>query len=192
MPRVKQFNQEEVVEKAVHLFWEKGFHATSMQDIVDTLGINRASIYDTFGSKRELFNLTIDRYKNQNVERVSNFLFRHSNIREGLHLLFESSIDEGLDKNKPNGCFIVNTTSELGDDPELNQKLVENKTAFEKIYFDYLKLGVEQSQVSPYKDLKEIASYLFTLQAGIKVISNLHQSREDLMKIVSTGLTVLN
>lgn len=192
MPRVKQFNQDEVLEKAVKLFWRKGFHATSMQDLVDSLGINRASIYDTFGNKRELFNLTIDRYKKENVDNVSKFLFEHTNIREGLFLLFKSSVEEALDDKNPNGCFIVNTTNELGDDPELNQKLLENKEAFEKIFLDYLEYGVNQNQISPYKDLKEIATYLFTLQAGIKVISQIHQSREELMKIVVTGLTVLN
>lgn len=192
MPRVKQFSEEEVLEKAVHLFWKKGFHATSMQDIVDALGINRASIYDTFGSKRELFNLTINKYKHQNLERVSTFLFRHSNVREGLHLLFELSIAEVLDEEKPNGCFIVNTTGELGEDVDMNERLLENKVAFEKVYFDYLKYGVDHNQVSPYKNLKEMASYLYTLQAGIKVMSKVHQDKEELLKIVATGLTILD
>ena len=55
MPRTKQFNEEEILKKAMELFWEKGFHATSIQDLVAHLGINRASLYDTFGGKEELF-----------------------------------------------------------------------------------------------------------------------------------------
>ncbi len=192
MPRVKQFDQEEVLEKAINLFWKNGFHATSMQDLVDTLGINRASIYDTFGSKRAQFDLTIDRYKDQNAQKVHEFLQRHVNVREGIHLLFELSVEEVLDEGKPNGCFIVNTTSELSDDEHLSKKLSENKEVFENIYHDYLKYGVDENQISPYKDLKEISAYLFTLQAGLKVISKITQDREELMKIVSTGLMILD
>ena len=55
MARSKQFNTEEVLEKAIRLFWKQGFHATSMEDLVSTLGINRASMYNTFGSKQVLF-----------------------------------------------------------------------------------------------------------------------------------------
>ena len=54
MPRVKQFNEDEVLNKAMELFWKKGYNATSMQDIVDYLGINRASLYSTFGGKKNL------------------------------------------------------------------------------------------------------------------------------------------
>ena len=50
-----KFNEDEVLIKAMELFWNKGYHATSIQDLVSNLGINRASLYDTFGGKKELF-----------------------------------------------------------------------------------------------------------------------------------------
>ncbi|MEL6975424.1 MAG: helix-turn-helix domain-containing protein, partial [Bacteroidota bacterium] len=65
MPRTKQFDEKEVLKKAMELFWEKGFHATSIQDLVSHLGINRASLYDTFGGKDELFNTAFESYRHQ-------------------------------------------------------------------------------------------------------------------------------
>ena len=56
MARKKQFEEHEILTKATDLFWKQGFHATSIQDLVNHLKINRASLYDTFGGKEELFN----------------------------------------------------------------------------------------------------------------------------------------
>ncbi|MEM9921565.1 MAG: helix-turn-helix domain-containing protein, partial [Bacteroidota bacterium] len=65
MPRSKNFDRQEVLQKAVELFWQKGFHATSMQDLVDHLEINRGSMYNTFGGKEQLFQEALALYKKQ-------------------------------------------------------------------------------------------------------------------------------
>ena len=65
MPRVEIFNRDEVLEKAVRLFHNKGYNATSMQDLVDATGLNRSSIYNSFGSKKELYQQSLRAYKEQ-------------------------------------------------------------------------------------------------------------------------------
>ena len=62
MARQKEFDLDVALDKATQLFWEKGFESTSMQDLVDAMGINRASLYDSFGGKKELFEASMDRY----------------------------------------------------------------------------------------------------------------------------------
>ena len=62
MARTKEFDRIEVLDRATDLFWEKGYESTSMQDLVETMGIGRASLYDTFGSKQELFAEVLERY----------------------------------------------------------------------------------------------------------------------------------
>ncbi len=193
MPRTKQFNEEEVLDKAMNLFWEKGFHATSMQDLVATLGINRASMYDTFGNKESLFDKAISKYKLQNASRVADFLYYQTNVRQGLYLLFENTIDQALKNGESKGCFVVNTTTELANsDEKINQLCNDNKVAFEQIYFNYLQYGVNQGQISPYKDLKAIAAYLYALLSGIQVISKIQSDKDALLKLVSTGLSILD
>jgi len=63
MGRTKQFNRQAALEDAMKVFWAKGFHGTSMQDLVDELGVNRQSLYDTFGGKHELFEAALERYR---------------------------------------------------------------------------------------------------------------------------------
>ena len=74
MPRTKAFDEQEVLEKAMELFWKKGYYATSIQDLVNHLGINRASLYDTFGGKKKLFLHTFSHYRTVNTQGVKDFL----------------------------------------------------------------------------------------------------------------------
>ena len=137
MARTKQFDQEKVLEKAMNLFWEKGYHDTSMQDLIDVLGINRASLYDTFGSKKELYDLALNKYIDQNEKVIAGFLYYQTNIRQGLYLLFERMIDDALNENKPRGCFTVSAISELAtSDEKVYQRASKNRLITEEIYIN--------------------------------------------------------
>ena len=63
MARKKEFDEVEVLDKALDVFWKKGYSATSIQDLVDSMGINRASIYDTWGDKHNLYVESLKRYR---------------------------------------------------------------------------------------------------------------------------------
>lgn len=193
MGRTKGFNQEEVLDKAMNLFWKQGFHATSMQDLVETLGINRASLYETFGSKQHLFDLAIKRYCQLNNQKIADFLYYQTNVRQGLLQLFELLIDKALTEKDSKGCFVVNTTTELATmDLGVNKMMQEQKAAVEQIYFNYLQYGVNQGQISQYKNLQNIATFLYSLQTGIYVISKIQSNKEAFLKVVATGLAILD
>ena len=161
--------------------------------MIDTLGINRASLYDTFGSKKELFDLALSHYQDQNARIIAGFLYYQTNVRQGIYLLFDRMIDDALNNDIPRGCFTTNTTTELASADEKSKKLIaEDKSVIEEIFSNYLQYGINQSQISPYKDLKVISSYLYALQSGIKVISKVQPNKEQLLKLVSTGLSVLD
>lgn len=193
MGRKKTFEREAVLDKAMNLFWKKGYHATSMQELVDALGINRASLYETFESKQNLFDLAIERYSLINNQKIADFLYYQTTVRQGFLQLFELLIDAAVQDKDSKGCFVVNTTTELANnDLGVNKKMQDQKAAVEQLYFNYLQYGVNQGQISPYKNIQTIASYIYSLQTGIYVISKMHSNREELLKIVSTGLAVLD
>lgn len=193
MPKVKLFDQQEILEKAMELFWKKGYHATSMQELVSHLGISRSSIYDTFGGKKQLFELTFQRYRETNLKGTTNFLQNQTNVRTGFRLLFEMGINESINDVDNKGCFVINTTSELLPDDEVMQKVLKkNKTAFENIFYKFLLRGEQSGEIPKDKDLKAIASLLFTLYNGIKLIAKVQPNRKKLLAIVDTGLLVLD
>jgi TetR/AcrR family transcriptional repressor of nem operon len=193
MPRVKTFNEQEILEKAMELFWEKGYAATSIQDLVNYLGINRASLYDTYGGKREIFKKAFSLYRDTNTQRIAMFLESQPHIKTGFRKLLNASIEQNLKDNARKGCFVVNITAELipGDD-EMQEVLSKNKESFEKIFFDYLKKGEAENQFPPGKDLKSIASLLFTIYSGLNVVSKLNSRKSALTNSVSTALSLLD
>lgn len=191
MPRTKEFNEEEVLEKATELFWTKGFNATSIQDIVSFTGINRASLYGTYGGKKELFDKSLERYRLYNAQRIRDFFSNYSSVKEGLSKFYENSIADSLCDKK--GCFIVNTTTELlpGDD-EIQSKLAENKKLFESIFEEYLRKGVESGELDSSKDIHSIAGLLFMLNNGLKVTAKINPDKAQLDMIIASALSVLD
>lgn len=193
MPRVKQFNEEEVLKKAMEVFWKKGFYATSMQELVAGMGINRASLYDTFGSKEELFDRAFKLYREDNQAKIRAFLFSQKPVQKGILMLFEKAIDNALQDPDAKGCFVVNATTELvSKDCNLQTVLSKNRLDFEQLFYDYLQEGVSRGEIAPDKDLKSIASLIFTLYNGLMVLTKVNPNKTELMAAVRAGLHVLD
>lgn len=194
MPRVKQFDEKAVLVKAMELFWKTGYNGTSIQNLVDYLGINRASLYDTFGGKDTLFEKAFALYLEENGRQIRAVLNQEVSIRAGLQKLFELSVEQSVRDPEKKGCFVVNTTTELipNNDGAWVDTLNRNRLHFEQIFREYLERGVQQGEISPEKDLPGIAAYLFTIYNGLKVIAKINPSKKDLLRIVETAMQVLD
>ena len=192
MARTKAFNRDKVLDKAMFLFWQKGYHATTMENLVSHLGINRASIYDTYGSKRDLFDKALNRYREQKYTRVAGILHQHQEVRKGFYRLFEFFVESAIDGDDAKGCLLVNATTELAiADLYVQQKIASNQAVYEKLYVKYLEYGIKNKQLSEGLDLKSIASFFYTLQCGLEVAAKVQSSKEDLMAQVNMGLKLL-
>ena len=193
MPRVKQFNEEETLNKAMCLFWRNGFHATSMQDLVSYLGINRASIYDTYGGKKELFDKAFEHYRSTNRKQLLAFLESQESVKEGFKKLFERGISEAVCDTERKGCFVINVTTELvPNDDEMLAVIQENKAFMTATFEDFLKSGVTSGEISNTKDLKNLASVLHTFFNGIKIVSKTDSNEQELLSSVDTVLSLLD
>lgn len=190
MPRTKQFDRDEVINKAVNLFWERGYHATSMQDLVDHLGINRASLYDTFGGKRVLFDQAFEAYQRENQDALRAYFDQCDTVVEGIRQMFVMAIDRLLSDTKCKGCFLGNAATELlpGDD-DLREKLHANNETVTSLFKAFLKKGIENGELSPDLNIEHYAQFLFTLYNGLNVVSMVNPDRQVLMDGVEAGLT---
>ncbi|MEN0004664.1 MAG: TetR/AcrR family transcriptional regulator [Bacteroidota bacterium] len=193
MPRVKLFDETEVLEKAMNLFWTKGFYATSIQDLVNHLGINRASLYDTYGGKKKLFERAFTHYKAGNTTIIKQFLSTQPNVKSGFKKLFTMAIQQSYADTESKGCLVVNTTIEfIPNEKDFLPLISDNKKQFEKIFYEYLKLGVERGQISKNKDLKAIATLFFTFYNGLKVVTKVDFDIEIFSKSVDSLLSILD
>ena len=193
MPRVKLFDEKEILNRALELFWKKGFHATSIQDLVNHLGINRASLYDTFGGKKELFDRAFQHYRTINAARVITFFEEQSNTKEAFRKLFETAINQSIKDPDRKGCFVVNTITELTPgDQEIQAILAENSKTFEHIFYKFLKAGEKKGDFPAGKDLKAIASTIFTFYNGLQVLSKIQPIKKKMLKTVDEILALLD
>lgn len=193
MPRVKQFDENEVLEKAMNLFWKQGYSATSIQDLVENLGINRASLYATFGDKEKLFKKSLELYRKTNTEGLKKFFANQANIKAGFLKLFEIAIKNATEDQDRKGCFVVNTTTELiPGDQTIIDALEQNRQNFVNIFYEFLKKGENDSQFDKGKDLKSIALLIYILYSGFKVVSKIQTDKKILLEPVKQVLSLLD
>lgn len=193
MPRVKLFNEEEVLEKAMLIFWKKGYHATSIQDLVKYLGINRASLYDTYGGKKKLFDKAFNLYRTSGIEKLGDLLDTQKSIKDTLRKMFQQVINYDLSDFDSKGCFIANTTTELlPDDVDLQKVITQHRIAMEIFLYDLLKIGVKREEISKEKDLKTLASLFYTLMTGIRVVGKTQPRQEESFASLDAALSLLD
>lgn len=193
MPRVKLFDENEVLIKAMNLFWKQGYAATSINDLVSHLGINRASLYSTFGDKDTLFKKAFQYYRKTGIEGLRQFFKNHENVKEAFSKLFEIAIDEAICDADKKGCFVVNATTELvPGDPTIFKALEENKKELEKVFFNALQKGKDKGQLKSKQDLKTVASLLYTIYSGVRVVSKINPNKKELTSSVNLALSLLN
>jgi TetR/AcrR family transcriptional repressor of nem operon len=193
MPRVKLFSEEEALEKAMMIFWKKGYHDTSIQYMVDHLGINRASLYDTFGGKKKLFDSAFEHYRKTGNEGFRELLNAQEGVKETLRMIFRKVIEEDVSDPDNKGCLVANTTTELlPHDLELQLVITRHREDVEQIIYNFLLKGVQSGEISGEKDLKTMASLLYTLLTGLRVTGKTRPDQKESMASVDAVLSLLD
>src|SRR5256714_13307197 len=113
MARHKEFDQDEALHKAMEVFWSRGYEAASINDLVRHMGINRQSLYDTFGDKHSLYLQALDRYREVEGRKMFELLERPGPVKRALRQLFGGVVECALGGGERRGCFVGNATSEL-------------------------------------------------------------------------------
>src|SRR5918999_3717922 len=106
MARHKEFDRDEVLQRAMEVFWSRGYEAASVGELVKRMGINRQSLYDTFGDKHTLYLAALDRYREVEGRKMFEVLERPGPVKRALRHLFEGVIDGSFCGGERRGCFV--------------------------------------------------------------------------------------
>lgn len=192
MARNKAFNEEDILDKALGLFWYKGYNGTSAQDLVDGLGINRSSLYNTFGDKRTLFLNALKKYQRDHTEALVKAAAESRNAPEDILQIFQRLIDEGMNDELTKGCFMVNTAVELAPhDQEIAAIVRRNMEMAEKAFFEIIKRGQLSGQMETDIEPKVLARFLASNVTGLRVAIRSGKGREELNDIVKVIKSLL-
>ena len=193
MARQKEFDRDEVVHKAMEVFWTRGYEGASIQDLVKHMGINRQSIYDTFGDKHSLFLQALDRYCEFQSRKVFDVLERPGSMKRNLRQLFEETVAKALSAEGRRGCFVGNSMSELAGRCKATANRTCNSVASaEKIFRRALERGREQGELPRVRDTRAVARFLYCNLQGLLLIAKATRDRKLLSDVVKVTLSVLD
>lgn len=189
MPWEKQFDKDEVLEKAMQAFWSRGFEATSMQDLVDCTGINRGSLYATFGDKRSLFLASLHMYDDKLRRRMLIELEREFAPIDAIRRLFMAFAESTppLDGNK--GCFLTNTALELAQhDAEIGQIVARSQEDIEAFFVRLIKKGKAADDIPAHVKPAEAARGLLASLLGLIVLTRSRPEKTLLKSIAEEAV----
>src|SRR5262245_33016400 len=192
MPRPKEFNPDDAIEKAMEVFWHKGYEATSMEDLLEAMDLNRGSLYDTFGDKRQLFLKVIDRYCHGFVGEKFSLLDQPGPALPALRRFIYSMVEGGLADPQRRGCFISNTVMELSPhEKEIAGTLRKALKMAEDAFFKVLARAEHQGELRGDKNLRALAHFLTTMMQGIVVMIKAGTPAAVVKQTAETGLSIL-
>ncbi len=190
--RHQEFDTKQVLGKAMHVFWQKGYKGASMQELLGEMGIGKGSFYATFGSKRDLF-----------VEALKHFGETKAMLRETKHLLANEPakvaiaqilhrvIDRSV--NTKRACLFGKTAFEFwGSDPDVAEEVSGGLKRVEEGFYSALLRGQELGEIPKDRDAKALAKYLTSIFYGLQVMASANPDRKNLETVASTALTVLD
>lgn len=190
MVRVKAFDPDQALEAAMRMFWQRGFEATSMRDLLDGMSIGRGSFYDTFGDKRTIFLASLDRFEKVRTSWINETL-QDSGL-EGIEEVFRRTI-EGLVEFEPRrGCLLANTAVELAPhDPEVAAKISSHILRTEAAFEEALIRACTAGEIQPDSDTAALARFLVNNLHGMRVLARAGAERASLEDIARVALGAL-
>ncbi len=192
MARSKEFNESEVLKKAMHLFWHKGFSETSAQDLVEGLGIHRSSLYSTFGDKFELFKKALGLYRKEYSQPAIQMLEEAENPKSTLIKLFDVIVQEALEDSKAKGCFMVNVEIEMAPHcPEVSSAIQANRKEFEMAWYHFIQRGQSMGQFKKDASALAMARFVFGIITALRVASRSNTPKEVLDDTVQIALKAI-
>lgn len=185
------FDRDEALEKTMRLFWENGYHGTSVQNIIDEIGIKPGSFYNTFNDKYSVFIESLNLYGSHVLEYSKNTLVNERTCKENLTKFFGDMATVPDFKSK--GCLIIKTIVEVAPKDKNVLKIVNNiLTELKSYFYECLKKGQETGEVSKNKDIKALSSFYASATDGLVLSGKTKIKKDEMNNIVKVIVSTMD
>jgi TetR/AcrR family transcriptional regulator, transcriptional repressor for nem operon len=192
VPRPRQFDESDAVERAMELFWRRGYEATSVADLSDHLGMGPGSLYNAFGSKHALFLASLDRYCHLGCARREALLEQAASPIAAIRAFFAAIVDEAVADPDRRGCLVANSALELAaHDPETARRVRADLRAAEDAFHLALVRAGAAGELAAGVDPRPMARSLVATLLGVRVLARSDPDRERLEDAVAAALRCL-
>lgn len=193
MPRPQQFDRDTVLDQAMLVFWLKGFDGASIQDLVDATGLNRGSLYNTFGDKAQLFAEVMERYRASSPVRSLAEAAPDADVRCLFHDFFSALVKRAKTDREGKGCLLTKTSAGLYGCTDAMAAWVRNTLAgMEDTFTALVKRGQKQGTITNPSKPRAIARYLVSAAQGLNVMASAGAKPEALEDIAEQSVRVLD
>ncbi|MEV6071730.1 TetR/AcrR family transcriptional regulator [Nocardia sp. NPDC052001] len=191
MGRPRNFEADTVVERAMETFWTNGYANTSPAQLAEATGLGKGSLYNAFGSKRELFDRALELYTRRGTALITEILDRPGNTRDRITAWLRFVVDSDLAQQHRRGCLVANTTLELAGQDERAARAVD---AAQRHMVEALTARIDQGRrdgdVRADIDPREYAEFIQNTVAGLRITA-MTADAATLYRIIDTALRTL-
>jgi TetR/AcrR family transcriptional repressor of nem operon len=188
--RPREFEYNEVLDRALQVFWSFGYKRTSMEKMVSKLKVNRASMYNTYGCKERLFHSALERYVKTQLPSIIHRLRAPNKSAEAqLYSCFCAMIKLGGKDNAYRGCFVINSLNELSlSEPELSNFCANALNVLTGEMHQVVIRGQHQGEFRSDVDSKVLTTHLLSTVCGLMALAKIKIPMSHLKATVKTGL----
>jgi TetR/AcrR family transcriptional repressor of nem operon len=178
--RPRSFDVDAAVERAMDVFWSRGYHATALPDLLRATKLSRGSLYAAFGDKHSLFLRALDRYIADAVTRLDIELDPRKEPVDGLRAYLAGYVDRTSGAHGRRGCLVIATTMELaGRDADVNRRIASFFKVMESRLTDALSRAKATGKLADGVDPGNAARILVCFVEGLRVISKTAPARNN-------------
>ena len=191
--RPREFDMDIALEKAVTVFCERGYHATSISDLTSAMGLASGSVYKAFKDKRAVFLAAFDHYKTERDKQLQSAIVQGKNGRERLHNALIFFAESSSDAQGQLGCLVISGAADLGTfDAEISQRVTGALTRSETLLKNLILEGQADSSISPDLNCQNVARLMLCVLQGMRVIGKTGRCKQDMQAVADAALRCLN
>ena len=192
MARPAEFNRDEVLERAMDLFWKTGYTATSVTDLVEATNLKPGSLYGAFNNKRDLFLASIEVYAQRTLTLISEIFEQAETPLQGIESFFDFLCHDLEADEVGKSCLLVNTVLELSsEDEEIRSIGAKYLDEIEKLFLTELEKAQQLGEIDKEMDISDIATYLMSSLWGLRVLSCKRPDKSKYRAVIQNILRVL-
>jgi TetR/AcrR family transcriptional repressor of nem operon len=192
MARTKEFDPQKALETAMQAFWRLGYERTSLDVLMQEMGIARQSLYDTFGDKRALYLQALAQYRDNDHFRLRLLFAPGQPIKEGFATVLLGISRESREEHQ-RGCLLLSANMEReAKDKVIAEFLLDNQLKTEAIFTEALRRGQASSEVSSRHDPAAMARFFVATIQGLRAMAKLNSNRKALEQVAHLALSRLD
>ena len=186
--RPRAFDPDAALERAMHVFWAKGYEGAALSDLTRAMGINRPSLYAAFGNKEQLFRKVLDRYANGPLAYFDKALSA-AKARDVIEKILLGAANMASDPRLPAGCLLVQGALACGDSARpVQRETAARRAASEVALRRRLQRAKREGDLSPQAKPSELARYVMTVLQGMAVQGANGAKRDQLRQVARSAL----